>query len=97
MDGNRLVLLARLHQMGRRAGNHAKQRFRSQDGHFAAEQHARVDAADWREAQEAAVQHLGDDKTDLIKMRVEQYGFGSRLRGDKDTGHGAEGVDIHFG
>ena len=75
VDGNRLVLLACFEQMRRQAGYHAVQRLVRENGDLAREQHARVNPADRRKAHKAAVQHLGDDKTDLVEMCVQQDGL----------------------
>ena len=75
VDGHRLVLLARLQQMRRQAGYHAVQRLVRKDGDLGREQHTRIDPANRRKADKAAVQHLCDNKADLIKMGVQQNGF----------------------
>ena len=61
--------------MGRHAGDDAVERLVCEQRDLAAEQHARIDAADRREADKAAVQHLGHEKADLVEMRVEQHGL----------------------
>ena len=70
-----LVLLAGPQQVRRQAGNHAVYRLVRKDGDLAREQHARVDPADRRKAHKAAVQHLGDNKADLVEVRVQQDGL----------------------
>ena len=74
-DRHGLVLLAGLQQMGRHTGDDAVERLVCEQRDLAAEQHARIDAADRREADKAAVQHLGHEKADLVEMRVEQHGL----------------------
>ena len=59
--------------MRRLGGENAAHGFFAIDGHLGGRQHARVDAAHRRDAQEAAVAYLGDDKADFVYVRVEQH------------------------
>lgn len=59
--------------MRRLGGENAAHGLFAIDGHLGGRQHARVDAAHRRDAQEAAVAYLGDDKADFVYVRVEQH------------------------
>ena len=95
VDGYGLVLLTCFEQVRRHAGYHAVQRLVRENGHLAAEQHARVHAADRRKPQKAAVQYLGDKKADLVKMRVQKDGFRALFTAGQAADHIAVLIHIH--
>ena len=81
--------------MRRRTGNHAVSRCLCQNGHLSAEQHARVDTAHLRKAQESAFEHICNHKTNLIEMRIEQDRFCIRLAAALPAQHAAARVKFY--
>ena len=95
VDGDGLVLLTCLKQVRRHAGYHAVQRLVRENGHLAAEQHARVHTADRREPQKAAVQHLGDEKADLVEVCIQHDSFRALFSAGQAADHVAVLIHIH--
>lgn len=76
-------------------GENAANGFLAVDRHLGGRQHARIDAADRCGAQEAAVADFGDDKADLVDVRVEQKKRRIRFSAADDAGERAgRGGDI---
>ena len=95
VNGDGLVRLISRQQVRRLTGNNTVQfPLRCADRDLCAQQHTRVNTADRLESQKSMVERLGDDKADLVEVRIQQDGLCVRFSRADTTDDVAKAVDL---